>query len=81
MCGTVTGMICDGGKVGCALKVSTGSAAALISALTAVNGAALRPSDGICAKTPEACIRNMAHIGIKGMEKTDWEILGIMSSK
>ena len=81
MCGTVTGMICDGGKVGCALKVSTGSAAALISAVTAVNGAALRPSDGICAETPEDCIRNMARIGIKGMEKTDWEILDIMSSK
>ncbi len=81
MSGTVTGMICDGGKVGCALKVSTGSAAALISAVTAVSGAALRASDGICAQSPEDCIRNMARIGIRGMEKTDMEILDIMTTK
>lgn len=81
MSGTVTGMICDGGKVGCALKVSTGSAAALLSAITAVNDAPLRVRDGICAETPEDCIRNMARIGNKGMENTDREILKIMIEK
>ena len=81
MSGTVTGMICDGGKVGCALKVSTGSAAALLSAITAVNGAPLRARDGICAETPEDCIRNMARIGNKGMANTDREILNIMIEK
>lgn len=78
MSGTVTGMICDGGKVGCAMKVATGSFAALTSALYAVNGVALRTSDGICAETPEQCIRNMASIGIKGMSGTDQEILRLM---
>lgn len=78
MSGTVTGMICDGGKVGCAMKVATGSFAALTSALHAVNGVALRTSDGICAETPEQCIKNMASIGINGMKDTDAEILRLM---
>lgn len=81
MTGTVTGMICDGGKVGCALKVSTGSTAALICAMTAVNDAVLRESDGICASTPEQCIQNMARIGQNGMSKVDEEIISIMKSK
>ena len=81
MAGTVTGMICDGGKVGCAMKVSTGSVAALVSAIHAVNGTALRTTDGICAETPEQCIRNMARIGIQGMADTDRAILDIMTGK
>ena len=71
-------MICDGGKVGCALKVATGSFAALHSALQAVSGAALRITDGICAETPEQCIRNMASIGLNGMKDADQEILRLM---
>ena len=81
MCGTVTGMLCDGGKVGCALKVSTGSFAALMSAIHAVNNVALRVSDGICAETAEQCIKNMARIGNQGMQDTDAEILAIMTTK
>ncbi|MBR5588959.1 MAG: serine dehydratase subunit alpha family protein, partial [Phascolarctobacterium sp.] len=81
MCGTVTGMLCDGGKVGCALKVSTGSFAALMSAIHAVNNVALRVSDGICAETAEQCIKNMARIGNQGMKETDAEILAIMTTK
>lgn len=78
MSGIVTGMICDGGKVGCAMKVATGSFAALTSALHAVRNVTLRTTDGICAESPEQCIRNMANIGINGMKDTDQEILRIM---
>ena len=81
MSGTVTGMICDGGKVGCSLKVASGSAAALMCAIAAVHDAPLRVSDGICAGTPEECIWNMAQIGQKGMAQTDREIISIMESK
>lgn len=80
MCGTVTGMICDGGKVGCAMKVATGSFAALTSALQAINNISLRVTDGICAATPEQCIQNMASVGISGMMNTDQEILRIMKN-
>ena len=81
MSGTVTGMICDGGKVGCALKVATGSSAALMSAITAIHHAPLRVSDGICAETPEQCIQNMARIGLYGMKDMDKEILRIMQEE
>lgn len=81
MSGTVTGMICDGGKVGCAMKVAAGSSAALLCAITAVHDAPLRVSDGICAETPESCIRHMAQIGNRGMAETDKEIIRIMESK
>lgn len=81
MTGTITGMICDGGKVGCAFKVSASSAAALTNAIMAVNQVALRVSDGICAETAEQCIKNIGQIANPGMVQTDKEILDIMLKK
>ncbi len=81
MVGTVTGMICDGGKVGCSLKVAAGTSAALMSAITAVHNATLRTSDGILADTPEQCIKNLAEVGNEGMKNTDKVILDIMTAE
>ena len=81
MTGTITGMICDGGKVGCAFKVSASSAAALTNAIMAVNQVALRVTDGICADTAEQCIKNIGQIANPGMVQTDKEILDIMLKK
>ena len=78
MTGTVTGMICDGGKVGCSLKVSTGTLSALICAKTALNNAPLKDSDGIVASTPEMCIQNMAYLSKYGMKDVDMTIVEIM---
>ncbi len=81
MTGAVTGMICDGGKVGCALKAAMTTTSALTNALLASQNVALNVSDGICADTPEKCIINMARITNPGMAQTDKEILNIMLEK
>ncbi len=81
MTGTVTGMICDGGKVGCSLKVTTGTISALLCAKTALNNAPLKKSDGIVAKTPEKCIQNMAYLSNVGMKDVDTTIVEIMENR
>lgn len=81
MTGTVTGMICDGGKVGCSLKVTTGTISALFCAKTALNNAPLKDSDGIVASTPEKCIQNMAYLSNVGMKDVDTTIVEIMENR
>ena len=67
--------------LGCTLKTSTGAFAAIMSALYAVNGTVVYPSDGVCAYRPEDCIKNMARIGNNGMAEADKETLNIMVEK
>ncbi len=81
MTGAVSGMICDGGKTGCAMKLSTATAAAYLSAKMAVSSFTLRESDGICAASPEENIKNIARIANTGMANVDEVILDIMLSK
>lgn len=80
MTGTVSGMICDGGKTGCAMKLAMATSAAYLSARMAVKNSVLRESDGICAASPEQCIANIAQIANVGMASVDLEILRMLNN-
>ncbi|MBO4767936.1 MAG: serine dehydratase subunit alpha family protein [Bacteroidales bacterium] len=81
MIGNITGMVCDGAKVGCALKVASGVACALQSAVLALEGKCFSPNDGIIEEDIEKTISNLGRIGSVGMRSTDEMILDIMTCK
>ena len=81
MIGNISGMICDGAKAGCALKVSTTINAALQSALLAIENIEISETDGIIERDIEKTIKNLATVASEGMEKTDQVILDIMTCK
>lgn len=80
MCSNLTGMMCDGAKQGCALKVYSGTSAAVQASLLSMNGIKTR-NDGIVEEEIEKTIRNVGTIGSVGMEQTDKTILDIMCHK
>ncbi len=80
MCSNLTGMMCDGAKQGCALKVYSGVSAAIQAALLSMKGIRTH-NDGIIEEDIERTIRNVGLIGTRGMEETDKTILNIMCHK
>ena len=81
MIGNITGMVCDGAKEGCAMKVASGVASAIQSAVLAREGICISADDGIIEEDIEKTIRNLGSIGSKGMKDTDSMILEIMVCK
>ncbi len=81
MIGNITGMVCDGAKVGCAMKVASGVSCALQSAVLAREGICISEHDGIIEKDIEKTICNLGRIGSVGMQHTDNMILDIMVCK
>lgn len=81
MIGTMAGIICDGGKPGCAFKLSISVDAALESALMALNGVVISPDGGIVDETAEKTIHNLGKVSTDGMVNTDETILEVMLQK
>ena len=81
MIGNITGMVCDGAKVGCAMKVASGVSSALQSAVLAREGICISEHDGIIEKDIGKTIQNLGQIGSIGMQNTDNMILDIMVCK
>ncbi|MBA1334413.1 MAG: putative inner membrane protein [Firmicutes bacterium] len=78
MIANVTGMICDGGKAGCALKLSTAASAAFQSALLAMDGVVVPCDNGIIHCSVEKTIQNLGKVSYPGMTETDKAILEVM---
>ncbi|MCP3872736.1 MAG: serine dehydratase subunit alpha family protein [Desulfobacteraceae bacterium] len=81
MAASITGMICDGAKQGCALKVSAGVSSAVYCSLLAMEGISATNTDGIIAEDVEQTVRNIGELARKGMIETDRHILNTMLSK
>lgn len=79
--GNITGMICDGAKVGCSLKVSSGVFACVSAALMAIDNICIQDTDGIIDDDIENTLSNLAELGMKGMIETDKMILKQMLNK
>ncbi|MCG2724673.1 MAG: L-serine ammonia-lyase, iron-sulfur-dependent, subunit alpha [Elusimicrobia bacterium] len=77
----IGGMLCDGAKSGCALKVASSSDSAIRAGYMAVNHEGITEVEGFIGKTAEDTIKNIAYISNKGMDKVDKIILEIMAQK
>ena len=81
MIANLTGMICDGAKPSCALKITSGVSTAVLSAMMAMEHECVSSLEGIIDDDIDRCIRNLTTIGRDGMNETDSLILDIMTHK
>jgi len=77
----LAGVICDGAKAGCSLKLATAAGTAIQSALFALQGVHVKSTDGIVADSAEETMQNVARLSSQGMIETDRTILKIMLEK
>lgn len=81
MVATLTGMLCDGAKPSCALKLATGVSTALMCAKLAMNGHYVSSVEGIVDESVDMSVKNMTDVGRDGMIETDKLVLKIMTGK
>lgn len=81
MIANLAGMLCDGAKPSCAMKVSSGVSTAMMSAMLAMNGKCVTSAEGIVSDDVDQSIHNLTLIGRDAMTETDRLVLKIMTSK
>ena len=81
MIANLAGMICDGAKPSCALKISSGVSTAMLSAMLSIEGKHVTAAEGIIDEDVDRSIRNLTSIGKEAMCETDDMVLDIMSHK
>ena len=81
MIANLTGMICDGAKPSCSLKITSGVSTALLSALLAMEGKCVTSTEGIVDDCVDKSIHNLTSIGADAMCQTDDLVLRIMTNK
>ena len=81
MIANLTGMICDGAKPSCALKLTSGVSTAMLSAMLAMQHKYVSSQEGIIDDDVDKSIHNLTAIGSRGMDETDRFVLDIMTHK
>ncbi|MDR0186279.1 serine dehydratase subunit alpha family protein [Prevotella brunnea] len=81
MIANLTGMICDGAKPSCALKISSGVSTAVLSAMMSMEGHHVTEAEGIIDKDVDRSIKNLTNLGKDAMCATDDMVLNIMTHK
>ena len=81
MIANLSGMICDGAKPSCTLKLASGVSTAVLSAILATNGECVSSVEGIIDNDVDKSIHNLTKIGKYAMDETDRKVLEIMTTK
>ena len=81
MINTIAGMVCDGAKPSCALKMSTGLYSAFVSAELAYHDCVVDATDGLSESDVDCSIHNLGRLGHDGMDQVDDTVLDIMTHK
>ncbi|MDU0894172.1 MAG: L-serine ammonia-lyase, iron-sulfur-dependent, subunit alpha [Anaerococcus sp.] len=74
----ITGMICDGAKESCSMKLSTSAEESIIAAYLALNGVVSQANVGIVGKNIEETIANIGKLSHQGFKTADEAILEII---
>ena len=81
MIATLTGMVCDGAKPSCSLKIASGVSTSLLSAILAMEEQCVSSLEGIIDNDVDKSILNLTRIGSESMNETDHAVLDIMTHK